>query len=774
MIGSSRASIIAMLLTGTATAASVMVYGALTKQTDLDVQGDALPPLSGRTLLPPPVSLMMQEAPPSGIPGIRRLRIARPALTSNPALTSSNNTAGTSGTVTSQQNTSSTSGNTPSPSTADFYLTGTRSAELIRTPVEARIETFPTVSLEQAIEGALAVDEWGFQVVQNYINQAVGNSDQVKLRMEALLQGLEEIAGDYDLTTLADAANLVIEAGARTYWSAFMAPFVLDETFTLTEGAIGWDLGPSSSEPYTEFVRVGAESEMLVGDNMQNLEDIAQADTPTLLSDGVQNVEQFVVNNLPDGKYRVVILTARKPDGTEPLYPFGVDVKRNGANVNLVDTRATDDLVPVMKLSTEGPGRLSESGGSAFDPSGEPPATGHMLVTRADISDATLRLNFRQLGGQETYVTAVIVYPEPDDEIEEELSETVADFLQRIAPAAGANFSPQTQGPTLASLVPIVDPVIVFDDNSAGLPTQEAAAATPDAGPNVAQGGDNTPVDSEPVPGVNAGGPSSVPEPEPEPPVQPPEPEPEPPVQPPEPEPEPEPPVQPPEPEPEPPVQPPEPEPEPPVQPPEPEPEPPVQPPEPEPEPEPPIQPPEPEPPIQPPAPEPEPEPEPVPELVPEAGVYDPVPLGEDFTLDGCASTFADEVLCDLTDTSGFVLEWLLDGELLGTGELLLVQGTGDGTAFPAMGQYEVTLRVRYDGSLFGEDGEFVDLLSGGRVFLPGDLVISSLEDTAIINVVAAIPEPAGALILAPGVAYMAFRERRRKSRKKDKTGKDE
>ncbi|WP_374763772.1 hypothetical protein [Yunchengibacter salinarum] len=825
LFSSAKSVAIATLLGGTALAGGVMLYGALKEPAPLPVLNTDLPPVVGENLLPPPPTYLMQEEPPS-LPGVRKLKVIRPTLSNDPV-----------------SGDPAVPGQTEAKPSADFYLTGTRSADLIREPVEARLETFPTVDLDQAVEGALSVDEWGFQVVQAYFNQALGDSDAVKQRVEALLAGIEAKAGEFDLTTISDAVNLVVEAGARTYWSAYMAPFVLDQNFKLT-GGYGWDLGPSTSEPYEDFVRVGANSKMLVGENMQELTDGSGS---TITSDGIRNMAEFVVNNMENGQYRIIIVTAPKPDGEEVLYPFGVDVKRNGANMNLVDTRATDDLVPVMRLASEGLGRLGADG-AKIDPD-EKMETGHILATRAEVTDGTLRINFRQLGGQDTYVTAVMAYPEPANVIDQELALTVADFLQRVAPAAGADLTPEQ---ILDVQLPVVDPVQVFADNAGGLPTNEGIAATPRPGPGVIDtgspdpgadtptGGGGNPADpdaGEPDGGGDTGGGDTG-------------------------------------------------------------------------ggdtgggdtgggdtgggdtgggdtgggdtgggdtgggdtgggdtgggdtgggdtgggdtgggdtgggdtgggdtgggdtgggdtgggdtgggdtgggdtgggdtgggdtgggdtgggdtgggdtgggdtgggdtgggdtgggdtgggdtgggdtgggdtgggdtgggdtgggdtgggD---------------------------TPELVADAGVYDPIPLGEDFTLDGCGSTFADEAICSLTDTTEFELEWLLDGVSLGTGETLLVQ-TGEGTLFPTTGDFEVTLQVRFDGSIISGDN-LVNLAGGGTLLLPGDLRLTSVPSTATIRIVAAsVPEPAGLLVMLPGLAWLAYRRRR-------------
>ncbi len=126
-------------ITGIVLAGSVLAYGLyqdMNSIPDLSVN-ENLPAPHGT--LPPPSTFFMGTEPPTDVPGIRRLKVMRPVIQSDDGTTIS---------------------------TQELYLTGTKSAELIREPVEANIRNFPTVSLDEALEGALANDEWGFQIVQ--------------------------------------------------------------------------------------------------------------------------------------------------------------------------------------------------------------------------------------------------------------------------------------------------------------------------------------------------------------------------------------------------------------------------------------------------------------------------------------------------------------------------------------------------------------------------------------------------------------------------------
>jgi len=693
-IGPLKLSTILIALTaGTALAGGVIYYDYMQDDTPLAVLDDNLPPIAEADLLPPPLTYYIQEEPDVSIPGIRRLKILRPAIVNTPA-----NGSPTTETI----------------SNGDFYLTGSRSSALIRQPVEARVETFPTVTLSEALEGVIANDEFGFQVVQNFFNQSLGDADQLRSRLQALVDELENLVADGGLgaDAIADAINIIVESASRAHRGAFMAPVVLEPGFDLKEDAFGFDLGPANRSAYENFVRISSESELLQG---RDMEDIIGTGNNSLISEGVSNVDQFVSSQLENGQYRVIALSGRQADGLEPLYPFGVDYKQNGAKINMVDTRATDNAVPLMQLGREGPGRYATAENKA-DLANVSGNVGNMLMTRADIVDSSLKLNFRQLGGEGTYVTAVILYPEPDDTTGEDLQNLIVELIENLQPAAGGDNLPGT--PVAGAVrgvfdnaIGVIDPITALEDAGNGLPTEEGVIAVPlppvlgggnaegdagggdagnpgsviggdegngdtvggDAGGDTgggdaggdAGGGDAGGGDA----GGNAGGgdagatPGGDPAPE--------------------------------------------------------------------------------------------------PQLIAEAGIYDPVPLGEDFSLNACGTTLNDIAICDLANTEGFELLWILDGEVIGTGTEVLLN-TGSGTFFDSAGDQEVTLQVRFDGEFLGPDGGELGIIGGGSIFLPGDIIITSL-DTAVISLFIDVPEPAGLAILGGGLLLLRRREKRRK-----------
>lgn len=590
-------------------------------------------------VIPPPATFLMQAEPNPEILGIRRLKVMRPEFLQN---------------------------DNDKTSSKDFYLVGTKSAELIRQAVDNNIKPFPEIKLQDAVQGALAADEWGFELVQSYVNISLGDEEKTKERIDELLAAIESRAKDYDRQTIADAVNLVIEAGARTYWSAFMAPVVIDKAFRLKEGAIGFDFGPADKSPYADFRRVTPGSDLIEGRGIRSVE---RAKHQSIVNDGIRNIDQFVATGLKDGLYRVVILTGRLPGDEELQYPFGVNMEQNGAKLNMVDTRSTANLVPVMRLATEGPGRVADVDmlPEVGQEQAASNATGQMIVTRAEVRDGVLRLNFRAMGATNTYITSVILYPEEEPEFIDDLNEEVQQMLDRIAPAAGTGEGDSTQ-PL------VISPDTAFQDNAGGLPTNEANNATPNAGNTNTGGTGNTntgtdtgsgpDIGSQDGSGTDTGGgdPTTGGD----------------------------------------------------------------------------------------------------LTLVADAGgPYAAIPLGEDFTVDGCGSSLNGVSACSLTNTGAVELVWLLDGEEIGTGDTLVVQ-TGEGTPFNLTGEYEITLELRYTGEGIGPDGLTITLEDGTTIFLPGDLSLVSI-DTAVIQIIAPIPEPETIALLMTALLMVGWMHRRRR-----------
>jgi len=174
-----------------------------------------------------------------------------------------------------------------------------------------------------------------------------------------------------------------------------------------------------------------------------------------------------------------------------------------------------------------------------------------------------------------------------------------------------------------------------------------------------------------------------------------------------------------------------------------------------------------------------------------DVGSYDPVALGENIQLDGCGTkiwaasgtpTFS---WCDITNYSEFSLSWQVwswdtwswttfasysDNDV-GAG-LTAVINTGLGTPFTSAGVYYIGLLAEVTSSQYHLGKDVSITLPGGLIRYPGgDSALSydgstnkGFDYTAlVINEATSVPEPLGALLLLPGLIFMARRERRRR-----------
>jgi len=178
-------------------------------------------------------------------------------------------------------------------------------------------------------------------------------------------------------------------------------------------------------------------------------------------------------------------------------------------------------------------------------------------------------------------------------------------------------------------------------------------------------------------------------------------------------------------------------------------------------------------------------------DVLADPGTYDPVALGENIELDGCGSLVwaasGTETFnwCELTDYTEFSLSWAVwdysnsswttfasySDSAVEQG-LNAVVSTGVGTPFTSAGQYYIGLYAQVTSSAYYLGQDVSVTLPGGLIRYPGgDSSLAydgstnySLEWTTItITDAVSVPEPMAALLLVPGMVYIARRERRRK-----------
>lgn len=162
-------------------------------------------------------------------------------------------------------------------------------------------------------------------------------------------------------------------------------------------------------------------------------------------------------------------------------------------------------------------------------------------------------------------------------------------------------------------------------------------------------------------------------------------------------------------------------------------------------------------------------------EAIADAGTYSPLVLGENITLDACGSTFAGHSVCDLPSTNKFGIEWFIlrKNEQYNYNEWLKQYTFHQQQVAPNL---QMTLATGQGADVFITPGTYfigLHLISyGDTIALPGGGYAQGGDSdwnwsgTFTVSESGSpstpVPEPMSALLLIPGLAFMARRSRRK------------
>lgn len=166
-------------------------------------------------------------------------------------------------------------------------------------------------------------------------------------------------------------------------------------------------------------------------------------------------------------------------------------------------------------------------------------------------------------------------------------------------------------------------------------------------------------------------------------------------------------------------------------------------------------------------------------DAIADAGTYSPIVLGENITLNACGSTFAGYSICNLPSTNKFGIEWFIlkKNEQYNYDEWLKQYTFHQGQVAPNL---EMTLATGEGADVFITPGTYfigLHLISyGDTIALPGGGYAQGGDSDwswsgtftvsegggSPVTPPSSVPEPMSALLLIPGLAFMARRSRRK------------
>ena len=187
------------------------------------------------------------------------------------------------------------------------------------------------ITPKAALDGAMSGTDEGLAVLRLYLAEASGRSSEMEKRATNLIKALAATNIADDPEALQEAIIAKSDASRTALFATPIARVKVLKNFRLSERSIGFDFGSPDSTVMPHFQHVTPKDKRLSGKNRRALRRPSDDD---LLADGVVNVEQFKAD-IPNGKYRVILLTDNLGIGNKFDHPLGKKIKINGITVGI-------------------------------------------------------------------------------------------------------------------------------------------------------------------------------------------------------------------------------------------------------------------------------------------------------------------------------------------------------------------------------------------------------------------------------------------------------
>lgn len=312
-------------------------------------------------------------------------------------------------------------------------------------------QTSPTVDPKSvpkaALIGAMMTTKEGLSAVQNYLTEGGTNPSRIAARSRALLSALRDQYPGADPTGMVAAVNRVAQIAATGLSTAKILRIAVDRNFRPSGNVRAFKFGPPDMKSRPGFESVTSNDPRVKGAAMTGLRRPGDGGA---LQTGISGLEQFSVQ-VPNGRYRLILLTEDTGDPALRTAPFGTGLRVNGVPIPVQQTLPNDWLQSAAlgnnasAMLTPGRTAQGEQGGG--------------IVIETVVTDGRLLVSIPPLAARQfkSYISAAILEPAdgpslfaPSDEAKQgifdlhdvamrqsEVSRAVADVLSQVAPAAG-------------------------------------------------------------------------------------------------------------------------------------------------------------------------------------------------------------------------------------------------------------------------------------------------------------------------------------------------
>lgn len=340
----------------------------------------------------------------------------------------------------------------------------------------AQTDAVPSDVIEQALAG----DREALATLTAYLRGSGSkNPEEITQRATALITQIGREKAGASTETLLSVIDQIASNAINLVSGSQIVRIGVDADFVPGRALVAWDFGPADGPVAPGFERVLPNDDRIGGADLDGLRRPAENE---LLNDGIVGVERIEAN-VPDGEYRIILMTQNLGDRQLMSNPFGSEIVVNG-NALTVNQPTTDDWVKDAVLSNRGVQTISNPlapGAGAngfiagsldnFNPATVQQQQGGAIILNAVARGGKLIIELKGFNNARSYLTGLMVEPAETTSdlvlsreavetlvppqlrlaLEENILAAAADVLADIDPAQG--------DPELVELPePILDP----------------------------------------------------------------------------------------------------------------------------------------------------------------------------------------------------------------------------------------------------------------------------------------------------------------------------
>jgi hypothetical protein len=311
--------------------------------------------------------------------------------------------------------------------------------------------------LERALAG-----QRGMPDLDQYLRGDGATSDVVARRATTLLRALGANRDRMRPQDLLNAVDTVTHVAARSLAYVPVMHLAIDKDYRPSSAVLAWDFGPADAPVMPGFERVAPDDSRISGIGVAAL---GRADENALLTDGVAGIRRISLG-LPDGKYRVILMTQNFGVDSLVRHPFGQEIRINGVPLIvmrhgpprwlhyalLAHNRAVSASGGLKRVRGYGAGDVGARVKTLL-----PAQAGGGIVVEGAAVQGKMTIELRGFDNTQSYLTGLIVEPlnQPSDlvlsdaalnrimplelriALETEILLVAGEIVQGIAPAAG-------------------------------------------------------------------------------------------------------------------------------------------------------------------------------------------------------------------------------------------------------------------------------------------------------------------------------------------------